>query len=100
MSLLIFTSTLGTANIIQESKSINNKELCENENIGFMLAIGDFTEGETRYTGHFSFMLFIGFVEGEFRLYTVYDEMMVLEKSLIRKEILITSKIIIVIVAE
>ena len=45
-------------------------------------------------------MLFIGFVDGEFKFYTVHDEIMVLEKSLIQKEILITSKIIIVIVAE
>ena len=83
-----------------KSKTINNKGLFEDGNMGFMLVIGDFTEEETRYTGHFSFMLFIGFVDGEFKFYTVHDEMMILEKSLIQKEILITSKIIIVIVAE
>lgn len=73
-----------------KSKTINSQGLFEDGNIGFMLVIGDFTEEETRYTGHFSFMLFIGFVDGEFKFYTVHDEMMVLEKSLIQKEILIT----------
>ena len=83
-----------------KSKTINSQGLFEDGNIGFMLVIGDFTDEETRYIGHFSFMLFIGFVDEEFKFYTVHDEMMVLEKSLIQKEILITSKIIIVIVAE
>jgi hypothetical protein len=83
-----------------KSKLINPKGLFEDGNIGLMLVTGDFTETETQYTGHFSFMLFIGFVDDEFEFYTVHDEMMVLEKSLIRRELLIKPKIMIVIVED
>ena len=83
-----------------KSKTFEPQELFMDGNIGLMIVIGEFIEGETTFSGHFSFMIFIGIVDGEFEFYTVRDEEMLLDKSLIRFDILTTSKIIIVILAE
>ena len=66
------------------------------EDIGYIFGVGNFTETATRFTGDFDFMLFIGFVDGELNFITIKDEFLMLDKSIIIKEILITSKIIIV----
>ena len=93
------TCTIQASLATPKSKTINSQGLFEDGNIAFLFAIGNFTEEETMHTGHFSFMLFIGFVDGEFRFYTVHDEMIALPKALIQREILVTSKIIIVTMA-
>jgi len=47
-----------------------NDRICsQNENFGFMFAIGDFTEHETAYVGNYSYYLFIGIIFGEFHFY-------------------------------
>jgi hypothetical protein len=70
------------------------------EAIGYLFAVGNFTEIVTRFTGDFSLMLFIGLVGGEPAFITIKDEYLILEKGTIIKELLTTSKIIIVKVAK
>ena len=70
------------------------------EDIGYLFAIGNFTETITKYTGNFNFMMFIGFVDREFKFITIQDEYLLLEKGIIIREILITSKIILVKIAK
>jgi hypothetical protein len=66
------------------------------EDIGLLLAVGDFTEELTRYTGNFSFMLFVGFDNREFNIIKMQDENLRLDKVAIIKEIVIKQNILFV----
>jgi len=56
--------------------------------------LGDFEESVTRYTGDYAFMIFIGFIDKEFKIITNHDEYIILEKGKIIKEVITTSKIL------
>jgi hypothetical protein len=99
--LLIVTSLpiVGTYNIDMTDIENNDRTCIESMDRAFIFVIGDFTETDTQYTGHFSFLLFVGIVDGEFVFITVQDEILVLNKNEIVREIIITSKLIIAITA-
>ena len=66
------------------------------ENIGFVFTIGNFTETEDEYQGHFIYYLFFGIIGGEFYTYTAQGEILMLNKDLIIREFITTSRIIFV----
>jgi hypothetical protein len=64
------------------------------ENIGFVFTIGNFTETEEEYQGHFIYYLFFGIIGGEFYTYSAQDEILILNKDLIIREYITSSRII------
>ena len=64
------------------------------EDLGYLFAIGNFEESITRYTGDLIFMMFIGFIYKEFKIITDQDKYLIIEKGKIIKEVIITSKIL------
>ena len=96
MTLLIATAlpVVGTYNIDMTDIENNDRACIESVDIGFIFAIGDFTETETQYSGHYSYYLFIGMINGEFCFFQGQDEYLMLQKDSIVKGYILTSKII------
>ena len=63
-------------------------------NNGFIFTIGDFTETETHFQGHFSYYIFFGIIDGEFYTYQSQDEILILNKDLIIRGYILTTRII------
>lgn len=70
------------------------------EDIGYLIVVGNITETVTSFIGDFKFMFFIGLVDKEFNIITIQDEYLILEKRTIIKELITTSKVILVKVAK
>lgn len=101
-SIIIFLLVV-TVVPISASSNINtskfeevDKTYIQIESIGFVFAIGNFTETEEEYQGHFTYYLFFGIIGGEFYTYSAQDEILILNKDLIIREYITSPRIIFV----
>ena len=76
---------------VEDSKTLSVSIV---EDLGYLFAIGDFEESVTRFSGDYLSMIFIGFIDKEFKIITDYNENLIIEKGRIIKEIISTSKIL------
>jgi hypothetical protein len=66
------------------------------EDLGYLLAIGNFEESITRYTGDFEFMMFIGFINKDFQVISDQDKYLIIEKGKIIQNLIIKSNILLI----